>query len=153
VVECGRGAICGPGGPDARDAQGGRFGARDRKPSPLGSVSVGPGVQPLLIVAGCCRVRARGQMRAWGAWNARCARGGWFDARTQKLSPTGSISVGPRKRPQLTMAGGFRMRVRGQLWAWGAWNPRYAGGGRFGARNENRARAARYRWDLRKAPS
>jgi hypothetical protein len=116
-----------------RYARGGRFGACTQKSRRSSSVSVGPGKNPQLTMAGGCRVQERGQLRAWGTWNPRYARGGRFGTRTRNSSPLGLISVGHGENPQLTMAGGCRMQERGYLWAWGTWNPRCARGGQFGA--------------------
>jgi hypothetical protein len=120
-----------------RYARGGRFGACTQKSRRSSSVSVGPGKNPQLTMARGCRVQERGYLRAWGAWNLICVRRGRFDARAQKSSPLGSISVGRGENPQLMMAGGCWMRERGYLQAWGAWNPRCARGGRFDARTQN----------------
>jgi hypothetical protein len=46
----------------------------------------------------------------------------------------GSVSVGPGVQPQLRVAWGCGMRERGDLGAWGAWNPRWAGGGGLAAK-------------------
>jgi hypothetical protein len=76
-------------------------------------MSVGPGKSPQLTIAGDCRMRERGQMRTWGAWDPRCVRGGRFGARNRKSRPSGTISVGTEENPQLSLAGGCGMRERG----------------------------------------
>ena len=81
--------MCEPGGPGTRDARGGWFGARNRKPSPLDSVSVILGVQPQLTVAWGCMMRERGNLWAWGAWNPGCAEGGPVWRAKPKTEPPG----------------------------------------------------------------
>ena len=62
----GEGASCGPGGPGARDAQGGRFGRRNRKLCRMGTILVGPGENPLLMPAGGCGMWERGPVAGLG---------------------------------------------------------------------------------------
>ena len=62
----GEGASCGPGGPGARDAQGGRFGRRNRKLCRMGTMTVGPEENPLLTAAGGCGMWERGPITGLG---------------------------------------------------------------------------------------
>jgi hypothetical protein len=78
---------------------------------------------------------------------------GRFGARYRISSLCGSISVGPRANPQLTVAGGCGVRERGQCRAWGTWSPRCSGKGGLAGETENRTARARYRWDLGETPS
>ena len=114
---------------------------------------MGPGENPQLTMARGCRVQERGYLRAWGAWNLICARGGRFDARARKSSPLGSISVGRGENPRLMMAGGCWMR-REVICRPGGLGTRDARGGAGLTRVPKiRAPWARYRRDLEKALS
>jgi len=50
------------------DREGGRFGARIRKSSPAGSMSVGPTRNHEPVVGWTSRVRERAILLAWGCW-------------------------------------------------------------------------------------
>jgi hypothetical protein len=84
--DVGEGASCGPGGPGARDAQGGRFGAENRESRRSGSISLGRAGNHQQIVLGTCRVRVRPSLKGLGVWNPVCARVGGFSARYRTSS-------------------------------------------------------------------
>jgi hypothetical protein len=55
--------------------EGGRFDARNRITSPLGSISVVRAGNHQGMVVEACRLRERRELTAWGLWSPVCARG------------------------------------------------------------------------------
>jgi hypothetical protein len=82
-----------------------------------------------------CGLRERGGLTSWRGWNPLYAKGGGFSARDRESYPLGSISVGPTGNRWIAVVGGSPLRERGHLKGWGALNPGYTRGARFGARN------------------
>jgi len=79
--------IEGLGGLEHGMREGGPFGARNLKSSPVGSILVGPAKKVQLLALGVCRMRERGYLKAWGGWDLVALGGTGLARETENRAP------------------------------------------------------------------
>jgi len=108
--------------------EGGPFGTRNLKLSPVGSISVGPAKNVQLLALGSVGCK-RGVLEGLGGLGPSCAWGPVWRGKRK--------SVGRAKKTQLLALGVCRMQERGYLKACGGWNLVCACGDGLACETEN----------------
>jgi len=125
----------GAGGAGSRYAGDGRIWRAKPNIEPRGLDMGGTCEFPPQEGGGALKVAEEGRFNEVGGLEPGIREGSGFSARDRESSPLDLISMGHAGNRWIAEVGGCQLREKGYLNGWGAWNPGYTRGARFGAQN------------------